>query len=155
LTTLGSEGSGPGQFTDPDGVAVSGNRQTVWVIDRINTDVSVWTRQTNGDWTFDTEIGSFGDGANQWRGPLGVAVAADVQTAFVSDLGHDRISMWTWQSNGTWAHDRNLGNGEGSGLDQFNGPFGLAVSADGQMFWVTDAGNHRVSVWSPSGCPPA
>ncbi|MGH2616355.1 MAG: pentapeptide repeat-containing protein, partial [Thermomicrobiales bacterium] len=155
LTRFGSAGSGPGQFSDPVGVAVSGDGQTVWVIDRINTRVSVWARQSNGNWTFDTDFGSFGDGATQWRGPLGVAVAADGQTAFVSDLGHDRISMWTRQANGGWVHDRNFGSGRGDGRNQFAGPFGLAVSADGQTFWVTDAGNHRVSIWSRSGCPAA
>jgi DNA-binding beta-propeller fold protein YncE len=153
LTTFGSDGTGPGQFRDPTGIAVSGDGQKAWVIDRINTRVSVWTRQASGNWTFATDFGSFGDGANQWRGPLGVAVAADGQTAFVADLGHDRISIWIRQPNGDWVHDRNLGNGEGSGRDQFDGPFALAVSTDGRRFWVSDQGNFRVSIWSLGGCP--
>jgi DNA-binding beta-propeller fold protein YncE len=153
LTTFGSEGSGPGQFNDPVGVAVSGDGQMAWVIDRINTRVSVWTRQANDEWDFDTQFGSFGDGPNQWRGPLGVAVSADGQTAFVADLGHDRISIWTRQPNGDWAHELNFGNGEGSGLDQFDGPVGLAAAANGRTIWVSDQGNFRVSIWS-LGCPP-
>jgi uncharacterized protein YjbI with pentapeptide repeats/DNA-binding beta-propeller fold protein YncE len=153
LTTFGSEGVDPGQFSDPTGIAVSADGQTAWVIDRIRTRVTVWTRQANGNWTFDTEFGSFGDQPDQWRGAQGVAVAADGQTAFVADLGHDRIMIWTRQPNGDWVHDRNLGNGEGSGRDQFDGPFALAVSTDGRRFWVSDQGNFRVSIWSLGGCP--
>jgi DNA-binding beta-propeller fold protein YncE len=152
LTTFGSEGTGPGQFRDAVGVAVSGDGQTAWVIDRMNTVVSVWTRQANGDWTFATEFGSFGDDPDQWRGPLSVAVAADGQTAFVPDLGHDRISIWTRQPNGEWSHELNIGNGEGSGRDQFNGPVGIAAAANGRAIWVSDQSNFRVSVWSLSGC---
>ena len=94
-----------------------------------------------------------GDGSRQFDSQLSLAVAADGQTAFVADLGHDRISIWARQPNGDWAHERNFGNGEGSGRDQFDGPFGLAVAADGRAVSVTDQGNHRVSIWSLSGCP--
>ncbi len=152
LTTFGSGGTGPGQFDDVVGVAVSGDGQTAWAIDRINTRVSVWIRQANGNWAFATDFGSFGDGPNQWRGPLGVGVSADGQTAFVPDLGHDRISIWTRQPNGDWAHELNIGNGEGNGPNQFSGPAGLAA-ANGRTIWVSDQTNHRVSVWSLSGCP--
>lgn len=151
--TFGSSGTGPGQFSDPVGVAVSGTGQTAWVIDRINTRVSVWTRQANGNWTFDTDFGGFGDHEDEWRGPLGVAATADGQTAFVADLGHNRISIWTRQANGDWAHAENFGGGPGSDRSQFDGPFGLALSADGRTVWVSDQNNHRVSIWSLSGCP--
>jgi hypothetical protein len=43
-TTIGSEGSGPTQFTNPSGVAVSPTGQTLWVSDTSNNRLSVWTR---------------------------------------------------------------------------------------------------------------
>jgi DNA-binding beta-propeller fold protein YncE len=152
VTTFGSDGTDPGQFSDPTGIAVSGDGQTAWVIDRIRTRVSVWTRQANDEWDFVTEFGSFGDRADQWRGAQGVAVAADGQTVFVADLGHDRIMIWTRQPNGEWAHQENF-SGPGNGREQLDGPFGVAAAADGQTVWISDQDNFRVSVWSLSGCP--
>jgi DNA-binding beta-propeller fold protein YncE len=49
-----------------------------------------------------------------------------------------------------WRHQVTLG-GAGSGADRFSFPSGVAVSRDGQTFWVADRGNGRVSIWRLSG----
>ena len=149
LTTFGSgPGSGASQFSIPFGVAVAADGQTAWVADTGNHRIAVWTK-SGGSWVNQTTFGSHGSGASQFDLPDGVAVAADGQTAWIADRDNHRISVWT-KSGGSWANQTTFGS-QGSGVSQFDLPFGVAVAADGQTAWVADEGNHRISVWTKSG----
>ena len=88
-------------------------------------------------------------GRSEFRGPTGVAVAADAQTVWVADSANDRIAVWT-RAGGEWTPQTTFGS-RGSGLDRFDSPQGVAVAADGQTAWVADSRNDRVAVWVRSG----
>jgi hypothetical protein len=97
-TTFGDrDGPGPGQFTNPAGVALSVDGLTVAVADPGNNRISVWTRTTatGTDWTPQTTFGSQGSDPNQFSGPRGVALSVDGRTAVIADLNNNRISVWT------------------------------------------------------------
>jgi DNA-binding beta-propeller fold protein YncE len=149
-TTFGSGGSGANQFNSPHGVAVAPDEQTAWVADTVNGRVAVWTKTGPTTWANLTTFGSIGTGESQFTNPLGVAVSADGQTAWVADTGNSRVAVWTKTGPMTWANLTTFGS-LGSGPSQFNALFGVAVSADGETVWVGDSGNHRISVWTRTG----
>ncbi len=150
-TTFGSRGSGPSQFAGPTGVAVSSNGLTTWVTDGGNHRIAVWTRPNAGStaWTPQTTFGSEGSGPSQFQNPYGVAVSIEKLGIWVADTGNNRISVWR-RSNGDstdWTNIATFGS-RGSGSREFLSPRGVAVSNDRLKYWVADAGNNRISVWT-------
>lgn len=155
-TTFGTGGSGVGQFSFPRHLAVSSDELTVWVGDRDNNRVSVWTRPNAASiaWTNVTTFGDppGGSGPNQFNDPQGVAVADDGQTVWVADEDNSRISVWIKTSPTTWANQTTFGSPGGTGPNQVRLPEGVEVSADGLTVYVADTPNDRISVWG-FGCP--
>ena len=151
LTTFGSFGSGANEFSSPFAVAAAPDGQTVWVADSNNNRVSVWTKTGATTWANVTTFGSGpGSGASEFSVPTGVAVSADGQTAWIAEVGNNRVSVWGKTGATTWANVTTFGSA-GSEPSQFNQPFGVEVSADGQTVWVADRDNHRVSIWTKTG----
>ncbi|MEZ4561389.1 MAG: beta-propeller fold lactonase family protein [Thermomicrobiales bacterium] len=148
--TFGTDGPGSTQFRNPTGVAVSADGKTAWVADSINHRISVWTRSSasSADWTNQTTFGGYGLGANKFIEPHDVAVSGDGRMVCVVDF-LNRVSVWTRSnvSSTDWTNQTNFGT-QGAGPDQFNDPFGVAVSADGLTVLVADTYNDRISVWS-------
>ncbi len=144
-TTFGSRGFGPDQFRNPYGVAVSADGQTLWVANDESHVISVWTK-VGGSWQPQTTFGGYGNGPSQFSSPYGVAVAADEQTVWVVDTGNNRISVWAKQGD-TWTNQATFGHCCFE-PDEFGGPSGVAVAADGQTVWVADEGNDRISIWT-------
>ncbi|MCA9877299.1 MAG: hypothetical protein KC442_05945 [Thermomicrobiales bacterium] len=149
-TTLGSNGTGSNQFKSPLGVAVTADGLTAWVADSINHRISVWTRSNANsiDWTDQTTFGGNGLGPDKFIEPRGVAVSAHGLTVWVVDA-LNRVSVWTRPYAGStdWGNQATFGT-QGSGSDQFDDPFDVAVSADGLTAWVADTYNDRISVWT-------
>jgi len=89
-TQWGSQGSEPGQFIGPDGVAVdaSGN---VYVADTFNDRIQVFT--SGGEYI--TQWGSHGTGQGQFDCPSCVAVDAS-GNVYVADLGNCRIQKFCY-----------------------------------------------------------
>ena len=148
-TTFGGEGNGAYQFQWPTGLFVSADGLTTWVADNNNHRVSVW-RRTSGastDWAFQTSFGTEGSGVGQLVYPSDVAVAKDGLTAWVTEEGNDRVSIWKRPRAGStaWTNTGTFGS-EGSGADQFQHPWGIAVG--GKTLLVGDFDNHRISVWA-------
>jgi DNA-binding beta-propeller fold protein YncE len=150
-TTFGASGGGAGQLSNPDGVAVAPDALTVWVADRGNARVSVWTRPDAAStaWTNATTFGSTGSGTSQFNSPRGVAVEPDGLTVWVGDFFNHRVSVWTRPdaASTAWANATTFGS-QGSGASQFSGPAGVAVAPDGLAVWIGDQLNARVSVWT-------
>src|SRR3989475_8135384 len=105
-----------------------------------------------------TPFGPFGTGMNQFRFPSGIYVSAAGQI-FVTDAFNHRIVRMDNMTGAGWIV---LGGPPaGSGPGQFNGPFGIFVSA-GQIY-VADTNNHRIvrmdnmtgTAWTALGGPPA
>ena len=144
-TTFGSSGSDAGNFREPWAVVASPNTLTVWVAERVNDRISVWTRNdaTSLAWEPHSLIG-----AGQINGPVAVAVTPNGLTAFAAESEADRITVWSRESADSteWSHHSSFGS-SGSGADKFESPSGVAVSPDGLTVWVGDTNNRRVSIW--------
>ena len=92
------------------------------------------------DGTFQRMWGSEGAGEGEFCCPQDVVVRGDL--LYVSDGGNDRVQVFEKESG---AFVRAWGS-RGTGAGQFNGPWGLAVSEDGQL-WVCDCRNQRVQIF--------
>ncbi|MGH2853338.1 MAG: DUF6531 domain-containing protein, partial [Solirubrobacteraceae bacterium] len=94
-STLGSEGSGNGQFKDPETVATdaSGN---VWVVDMENSRIE----KLSSTGSFIAAYGSKGTGNGQFSKPWGIAINQSTGSVYVSDTGNNRIEKFS--SSGTF-----------------------------------------------------
>jgi len=125
---------GPGELTDPFGVAVApGN--SVWVADRATGLVE----QFSSSGRFLRAIGG-----GVLRHPDGVAVDS-AGNVWVADTGHDQIAEFS-------ASGRELQSfgSQGSGNGQLDHPQALAFDSSGDV-WVADQDNNRIEEFSAAG----
>ncbi len=134
-TTMGSQGTGPGQFHQPLGVAVD-SQGNIYVADTYNNRIQIWAATTN-TWT---TMGSYGTGPGQFNQPFGVAVDSQ-GNLYVADCGNNRIQIWAAATN-TWTTMGSKGTNPG----QFNQPFGVAVDSQGNIY-IADTYNNRIQTW--------
>jgi uncharacterized protein (TIGR03663 family) len=145
MRTWGVQGSGPGQFEDPRGIAV-GPEGRVYVSDSGNHRVQVF----DGEGEFLHQWGTQGSGPGQFQEPWGLAVAPSGEV-YVADTWNHRVQVFgpegAFQREwGTFAQTGQAQGAEG----QFWGPRDIAVDAQGDVY-VTDTGNKRVQKLSPEG----
>src|SRR5438876_1000815 len=108
----------------------------IYVADESNNRIVRMDDMTGAGWT---PFGVFGSGPNQFRFPSGIFVSAAGQI-FVTDAFNHRIVRMDNMTGAGWI---TLGGpAAGSGMNQFNAPFGIFVSA-GQIF-VVDTFNSRI-----------
>jgi hypothetical protein len=154
----GISGSGAGQLSFPEGVAVDGSGD-VFVADSSNNRVDEYTSAgafvRSWGWgvldgasqletcTTTCQEGLWGGGAGQLYAPSGVAVdgSGDV---FVASY-NDRVQEFS--SSGAFI--KTVGS-PGSGAGELVGPWSVAVDGSGDVF-VADTGNYRVDEFSSSG----
>jgi DNA-binding beta-propeller fold protein YncE len=126
----GAAGSGPGQFSNPRGVAADpgGN---VWVADTANNRI-VELSPTGA------ELRAFG-GNGEWRlrAPIGVAVDAR-GAVYVVDSANNRVVVFDAAARplARWGL-------RGTGAGEFSQPTAIAVACDGSVY-VADTNDNRV-----------
>ncbi len=155
LFTFGSEGTGPGQFTDdPRGVSVSENGSLVFVTDSGGKRVEVFTLQTNGTnytgATFAYTIAS-GTGAGQFVGPRGLTTTSDNHLLLTDEWGFSLHEL-SFTSTGA-TQTRNL-FGTGPTLPGVDSPRGLQIAANGQIY-IVDYWDQRIEYMNPNGTDAA
>jgi hypothetical protein len=158
-------GSGLGQLSSPNSVAVGGGE--VYVTETSGNRVSRFTTAGVPIGSF----GSFGSGAGQLFGPRGVAIAPGGDVVVV-DRANNRISEFT--SSGdfvrAWGFGVDTGAGAfetcttasgcqagvpGTAAGQFSdgnageGVFGIAADPSGDVF-LADDGNNRIAQYAPA-----
>ena len=134
----GFEGSGPGGFYQPRGIACAPDGK-VYVTDTDHYKIQYFTSAGSflGSW------GSHGEGNGEFDKPDGIAVNAN-GAVFVADLGNDRVQYFS---------------SSGSFLGKFNGipevpyhfykPCEVALSPDGKIF--VGCYCHGVHYYTPEG----
>src|SRR6185369_3063400 len=111
VRSFGSQGNGPGQFTDPNGVAVD-SRGHVFVADTGNHRLEEFDAQ-------DAFVREWTGPAPGFYGPRDVTVGPD-DTVYVLDQGHARVVRVPTTGDATTFGS--FGNGPG----QLNDPTGIA-----------------------------
>ncbi len=144
LAAYGTLGSGNLQFKGPSGIAVDQITGTVWVADTGNSRIEALTSAGSL-----AGLSSTGTGTS----PTSVAITkAGTLETLVVGVG-SQIATFFGPPNvmtpGT------VYGGAGTGNGQFTGVGGLAVDEGASKLYATDAGGHRVEVFSTtSGLPP-
>jgi tripartite motif-containing protein 71 len=141
---LGSEGTQPGQFTDPRAVVVTGSGAMVVTDER-----RVQVLSLNGavlcvlDLSVVVGVGSLN------RDLWGVAMYPGTNEIFVSDTNNHRVVELTSRNTSDWSSstsalvDGREWGSPGNQLGKFNCPRGIVVTAAGAV-WITDCNNHRL-----------
>jgi len=138
VRSWGSQGSGPGEFSHPSGIAVIDDY--VFIVDRALDTVQKFDNLGN----FVMQWGGFGSGNGEFRSPNGIAISDD-KFVYVVDTGNNRIQKFTLDGeyvSGFGQSGKRAGN--------FISPIDIAVDSEGKLF-VTDPGNNRINVYNDDG----
>lgn len=140
---FGSQGSGPGQLSQPQGIAVDPSNGNVFVADTIDNRVEVFSPAG----VFLRQLGSPGSGNGQLTDPAGVGVSPLAPfDVYVADTNDNRIERFA--NDGTFISAFGT-NGGGAGQVEF--PRFVAFDPQGNVY-VGDTGfNNRITRWSAAG----
>ncbi len=148
----GAEGSAPGQFASPHGIAVASDGR-VYVADTNNDRIQAFSAdgQFIAAWGVRGNCGEALVEPATLCEPWDVAVSAD-GTVHVADTWAHRIQTFTGDGAfiGQWGRFGQHEMGDLAGHSSFYGPRGIAVAPDGEMY-VADTGNKRVQVFDAAG----
>lgn len=137
--SVGSKGTAPGQFLNPQGLAIGANH-TLVVADTNNNRIQFFQNLTYKD-----TLGSVGSQPGQFLKPWGVAVNKKNEL-IVADSGNHRVQMFDLTTN---KFIRSFGT-QGSKTGDFDCPSQVAVDSYDNIF-VCDTNNRRVQIFDPMG----
>eukprot|EP00731_Ephydatia_muelleri_P008269 Em0004g607a len=136
--TIGSSGSGDGQFSSPSGISIKGD--VLYVADTDNHRVQKLTSSGK----FLHKFGKEGSGQGQLNRPLAVIIDSN-NKLIVSDCDNHRIQIFN--ENGGWLLTI---DGKGSGNHSFQSPWGLALDPQGNIH-VAACGSNTIKVFTKEG----
>ncbi len=139
ITKWGSSGTGNGQFSVPEGIAVSGIGN-VYVTDFLNDRIE----EFSGTGAYITQWGNQGNNNGQFVHPLGVAIDSSGDV-YVADSNNNRIQEFS----STGAYITQFGM-QGPDAGMFHSPSGIAIDSSGDVY-VADSGNNRIQEFSSTG----
>jgi uncharacterized protein (TIGR03663 family) len=150
--TWGAEGSGPGQFSWPRGIAVSPDG-LVYVADSRNHRIQVF----NAEGALVNAWGSYGECSTEIPAPSSFCEPWDVTIGpegdvYVADTWAHRVQRFTADGEFVtqWGTFGEAGVDDPLGQARFYGPRSLTVSADG-LVYVSDTGNKKVQIFTTNG----
>ena len=136
--TIGSGGSGDGQFSSPRGISIKGD--VMYVAETGNHRIQKLT--TGGQ--FLQKFGQHGSGQGQFNEPTSVIVDQR-DRMIVADHSNHRVVIL--DQNGRWLLTI---NGNVSGAQGFKNPWCLALDPQGNIH-VADRGSNTIKVFTPEG----
>ena len=137
----GVAGSGEGQFSKPEGIAINQAKGNVYVVDKGNNRIEEFEGSTG---KFVRKFGESGSGKGQLSNPWEIAITPTGGEVWVSDAFNQRVNRFSE----TGSPEGSFGSA-GSGNGEFDDPDGIAFS-DGDAY-VVDNGNQRVQEFSMAG----
>ena len=142
VRTLGTSGSGNGQFKLPYGVAVDEARNRVYVADTWNHRIQAFDRNGN----FITKWGTRGPLSGQFDYPFGIAVDKETGYVYTAEQLGNRVQVFS--QDGTFI--RKWGS-SGTNNGQFDWSDCIAVDGGRDRVYVTDTRNNRVEIFDRNG----
>ena len=130
--SVGTQGVGRGEFSNPWGVVVEQRSGNIYVADQSNNRVEVF----NGEAEYLSEFGS-----DKMKSPLCIAIYKD--RVFVTQYGGGCLLVY--DLNGQFI--KQVGT-PGSKEGQFTNPYGIAINNTNGDIYVCDYSNHRIQIFS-------
>ena len=136
-STFGTFGTGSSNFHSPRGICLSADDLTLYVADKTNNRVSIWTRSiVGGTWTASTTITGF-------NVPNDLTLSHDELTLYVADNANNRIAVYTRATTSSpWSSSLTFGT---SATILY--PSSVAVTASQLRAYVTGTTQHRVVIF--------
>ncbi|CAE7218665.1 trim71, partial [Symbiodinium necroappetens] len=133
-----------GEVEEPGGICL-GNGGKIYIADVRGHAVGCWSQEFQEACIVAGGRGP-GDGLDQLDRPVDVAVDSK-GFLYVAEFGNDRVTRWKDKTCEVIAG----GRGSGDALEQLASPTAICLqeSRDGVSVLVAEAGNHRVSRWTP------
>ena len=142
----GRKGSGPGEFDDPQAIAVT-PEGTLIIADTGNDRVQL----LDSHGSFQYQFGKAGEKTGQFDEPSGIGVSQN-SMMYVSDTENHRVQIFN--KDGifltVFGKESDKVTPQTPEHGKFDGPTSLAINASNQVF-VLDAGNHRIQVFTEEG----
>ena len=110
----------------------------VYIADKANDKV----QRTNTSGVLDSEFGTSGTGAGEFRAPTSISLDSTNQI-YVVDSGNNRIQVFS-ESGGTYTHVTSIGS-SGSGNVQFFTPLDISIDTSDYLY-IADSANSRVQI---------
>ena len=129
---FGEEGSGNGQFKQPNLGIATDSEGNIWVADTENNRI----QKFNSKGEYLSQFGKEGSGNGEFKSPKGVAIGP-LGNIWVVDSGNNRVQKF----NAKGEYVSQCGE-KGAGEGQFNSPAGITFSSTN--FFIVDSGNNRV-----------
>ncbi len=142
----GAYGSTPSTFISVSGLAVD-SLGNMYISDYINHRIMKWApNATDGTLVAGTGVG--GNSNQQLDLPYGLYLDESNSYLYIADTSNHRIQRYQLGNamNGTTVAG---GNGQGTGNQQLNTPFGVCVSKNTGAIYIADTFNHRIQYWIP------
>ena len=135
IAAVGKTGQDPGELCDACGVAVDENTNLIYVAETDSCRVSIFSE--TGQF-----LNTFTNQDMTW--PFGIAIHRD--NVYVTDIGVHAVFQFKMEADMRLV--AKLGS-KGSGIGQFNYPYGLTVSTNGDVF-IADCQNNRIQILDDS-----
>lgn len=149
FTSFGVLGdSGSGKFDYPRSIAVDVNENKLYVSDKwsgrgvLMMDSGTGGTNLGDNWI---EFGTLGSGPGQFNRPTGLSISENDHKIYVADIDNHRIVMMDSETGSTNLGDNFTSFGsDGTGNDQFHGPYDTFVDEENDKVFVADLGNNRI-----------
>ncbi len=140
--TIGSLGSGLGQFNSPGGIETNATGSKVFVSDTGNNRIQ---RSLDGGRTWEI-IATFGTQVGQVNSPYGLAYDENNDKLYVADTENSRIQVLTQAgSDKIGSFQIFAGATEGDDIGKMSKPKDVAVNCEGTVY-VADTSNNRIQM---------
>ena len=137
----GISGSGNGQFSDPQGIAIESSG-IVWVTDTGNDRVEEFSEKGE----YFKQFGTKGKGEGQFETPVGITLSGG--NLYVVDDSNDRVEEFS--TSGSDAELNHFGS-SGAGGGDFSGPEWIATDPVSGDVYVDDSGHERFEKFTAGG----
>jgi len=141
VSKFGEEGNQPGQFQYPYGLAIDHDHDRIFISDRANHRVQVWSLSEQ---SFLSCIGKFGSRDLKFNRPQGIAIDKHHHRIIIADSYNNRL---VFLSSIDLSFLFSIGN-QGSRPGSFSCPSSIAIDDDRHRIIVSNTLNNRVQVLS-------
>jgi len=126
-----------GLFTLPRGLAFDHHRGLLFVVDRNNHRVQVFS---SDDASFVSKFGEHGDQPGQFKYPISIVIDHDHDRIIIVDCFNNRVQSWSLSEQSFLSY---IGH-RGSGDLEFLHPHGIAIDKHHRRIIIVDSNNHRL-----------